>query len=189
MSTVSPPRLMTTEEMLALPENGTDRELVRGVLHEKPMTKRNKWHSSSETRIATFLEIWLQEHGGQGLVVSGEAGFRLARNPDTTVGIDVAFVSKEVLESIPDASVFIEGAPVLAVEVLSPSDTQGDIKAKLKIYHDAGVPVVWIVNTDLRTVLVIRHSQKPKMYSEGEELTCDPELPGLRMPITKVFPL
>src|SRR5689334_17467074 len=94
MSVATPPSLMTTEEMLALPENGMDRELINGELREYPMTKRNQWHSSTEANIAYYLKGWRDQNPDRGgRVVSGEAGFRLRRNPDTTVGIDVAYVS------------------------------------------------------------------------------------------------
>ncbi len=48
MSTTVSKRPMTTEELLALPEDGLDRELIRGQLREKPMTRRNRWHSRNE---------------------------------------------------------------------------------------------------------------------------------------------
>ena len=70
--------LRTTEDMLAMPENGYDRDLIRGELREKPMTKQNKWHSSTEARIAHLLSRWLEHNEPLGFrVASGEAGFRL----------------------------------------------------------------------------------------------------------------
>ncbi|HWE35328.1 MAG TPA: hypothetical protein VG406_02060 [Isosphaeraceae bacterium] len=54
------PALMTTEALLALPENGVDRELIRGQLRERPMTRRNRRQSRGETRIAHLLESWLE---------------------------------------------------------------------------------------------------------------------------------
>jgi Uma2 family endonuclease len=178
---------MTTEEMLSLPSDDIHRELIRGELREKPMTRRNKWHSSTECRICRFLDEWSDTQPHQGMGMSGEAGFRLSRNPDTTVGIDVAYVSPEVLANTPKNSAFIEGAPVLAVEILSNSDTHGDVNEKLGLYRAAEVPVVWIVDPDLRTVLVIRPGQKPVLFGEGDILTGDPELPGLRIPISRIF--
>src|SRR5262245_20137524 len=111
---------MTTEEMLALPGNGVDRELIRGRLREKPMTMRNRRHSRVEIRVGTVLENWREtQPEPRGQVVGGEAGFRLRRDPDSSVGIDVAYVSAEVAAREPDAA-FFEGPPVLAVEILSP---------------------------------------------------------------------
>jgi Uma2 family endonuclease len=125
---------MTTEEMLALPENGVDRELIRGPLSEKPMTVRNRRHSRIEICIGTELENRRKSRPEpRGQVVGGEAGFRLSRDPDTTVGMEVAYVTAEVAAIEPDAAYF-EGPPVLAVEILSPSDTQEDIDEKVELY-------------------------------------------------------
>ncbi|MFO0952203.1 MAG: Uma2 family endonuclease, partial [Isosphaeraceae bacterium] len=145
MATDTSARLMTTEELLALPENGMDRELVAGELRERPMTMRNRHHSEVEASIAMVLGVCLRTRPQpRGKVVSGEAGFRLARDPDTSVGIDVAYVSAEVTSRSPDTP-FFEGAPVLAVEVLSPSDRTEDIDEKVNLYLNLGVAVVWVV--------------------------------------------
>ena len=65
-------------------------------------------------------------------MVSGEAGFVLRQNPPSGVGIDIAYVSAEVAARQPDAAYF-DGPPVLAVEILSPSDTQESIDEKVTL--------------------------------------------------------
>jgi Uma2 family endonuclease len=145
---------MTTEELLSLPEDGIDRELIRGQLREKPMIRCNRRHSRVEILIGTALEKWLESRPEpSGEVVSGEAGFRLRRDPDSTVGIDVAYVSAEVAAREPNAMYF-EGPPVLAVEILSPSDKQEEIdeKVEVELYLETGVAVVWVVNPRFKTV-------------------------------------
>ena len=57
---------MTTEEMLALPQNGVERWLIRGELREVPMTVRNRRHSRLMARIAYLLESWLDRGHGCG---------------------------------------------------------------------------------------------------------------------------
>ena len=47
-------QLMTTEELLAIPEDGTDRWLIAGELRERPMTRRNRFHSRVTFRVAEF---------------------------------------------------------------------------------------------------------------------------------------
>jgi Uma2 family endonuclease len=189
MSAGAPPStLMTTEEMLALPDNGMDRELIRGELRETPKTFHNRWHSSVESRIVYLLRRWLDENPRPGSrVVSGEAGFRLRRNPDTTVGIDVAYVSAEIVANTPRKSAYFEGAPVLAVEILSPSDTQEKILEKLELYREAGVPLVWVVEPTLRTVQVFAEGRKPALFNEDQELSGEPNLPGFRVAVSEVF--
>src|SRR5580765_6566249 len=90
--------LMTTEELLALPENGMERELIRGELRERPMTKRNRFHGGIEANLSWLLNAWVhQQPQPRGKVYAGEVGCVLRRNPDSTVGIDVAYISAEAL--------------------------------------------------------------------------------------------
>src|SRR5689334_12335938 len=92
-------KLMTAEEFLALPDDGVERWLIRGQLWEAgQVTKRNRYHSRVMTCVAYALEHWLRTRPEpRGQVVVGEAGFLLRKNPDSTVGIDVAYVSPEVV--------------------------------------------------------------------------------------------
>ena len=109
MSTLTAPRMLTLEEFAAMPDDGVERELIRGEVRERAMTRRNRNHSKVEHRINKILGIWLDtqpEPGGE--IVSGEAGFDLSRNPDSGVGIDVAYVSAEVAARNPD-SAYYEG--------------------------------------------------------------------------------
>jgi hypothetical protein len=55
MAVAAAPSVMTTEELLALPEDGVDRWLIRGQLRDKRMTVRNRTHSRIMARAATFL--------------------------------------------------------------------------------------------------------------------------------------
>src|SRR5262245_49504845 len=122
---------MTTEELLAMPDDGVERWLIRGELREKreevggkPMTIRNRFHCRLTTRVGKFLDNWLDgQTVPRGAVLAGEAGVRLREDPDTTVGIDVAYFSAEVLGRQSDETTLMVGAPTLAVEIISPSDT------------------------------------------------------------------
>src|SRR4051812_15323904 len=89
---------VTTEELLALPEDGTDRWLIAGELRERAMTRRNRFHSYTMTRVARFLDEWREDRPApNGQVLTGDAGVRLLRDPDTTFGVDVVYVSADVL--------------------------------------------------------------------------------------------
>jgi hypothetical protein len=69
---------MTTEELLALPPNGVERWLIRGLLREKPMAVRNRWHSRILARIIQLLGDWLdQQPPPRGEILGGAAGCRL----------------------------------------------------------------------------------------------------------------
>src|SRR5262249_19337064 len=178
----------TTEGLLALPDDGVLRYLIRGKLRERPMTKRNRWHSHVEARIAQVLWNWLdRQPQPRGCVYSGEAGCVLRRNPDSTVGIDVVYVAADVAARESGETTLIEGVPVVAVEILSPSDTVEDIDEKIDEYLAVGVAQVWLVDTHFRTVQVFRPGAAPQLVNEQQELSGEPELPGLRVPVAQFF--
>lgn len=188
MTTIDRPPLMTTEELLALPEDGVDRELIRGRLREKPMTRRNRRHSRTVAKLSQLLNNWLvTQPEPRGEVVAGEAGFRIRRNPDTTVGVDLAYIDAQLAATTPEDAFVIDGTPLLVVEVLSPSDSQEDILEKVRDYLDAGVKLVWVAEPVFRTLTVYRPDAQPQMYSGDEELDGHPHLPGFRTPVSAVF--
>ena len=115
--------LMTTEQLLALPDDGVERWLIRGQLREKPKSFRNRFNSRVMVRIGCVLQDWLdQQPQPRGSVLCGNAGVRLTCNPDTTVGVDVAYVSAESAAHQPDDMPLFDGPPILVVEILVPSD-------------------------------------------------------------------
>jgi Uma2 family endonuclease len=180
--------LMTADELLALPEDGVDRWLIRGQLREKPMTNRNRFHASIEAWIAHLFNAWLERQPApRGQVLSGEAGVILRRSPDTTVGIDVVYISPQVMAAQTDRSSMIEGVPVLAVEILSPSDQEEETNEKIEDYLECGVPLVWLVDPHFQTITVYEPGKPPMLYNVEQTISADPHLPGFRVPLARVF--
>ncbi len=185
--TVAAP-ILTTEQLLAMPDDGKDRWLINGELREKEITRRNKSHSAVEARFARLLGNWnLAQPEPRGEVYCGEAGFRLRKNPDSTVGIDVAYVAREIVAASPANFPYIDGAPVLAVEVLSPSDHIEEISEKVRAYLDAGVKRVWIVDPAFKTVTVHRPDAEPALFNVTQTLEGGDALPALRIALSEVF--
>jgi len=196
MSAAAPPALMTTEDLLAMPDDGVERWLIKGQLREqkseyrsnKGVTVRNREHSRIVTRVGQHLANWLdQQPEPRGEVVCGEAGARLRGTPDSAVGIDVAYVDAAVAARRPDDTSLIDGAPVLAVEILSPNDVIEAINEKIDEYLDAGVRVVWRIDPHDRTVTIYRPNRPPDMVNDVQELSGDPELPGFRVAVARLF--
>jgi Uma2 family endonuclease len=188
MNAIVPRPITTTEQLLALEDDGVERELIRGRLWERPRTRRNFRHSGAEAKITFLLVQWLnQQPIPRGRILSGEAGFRLLKDPDTTVGIDVAYMSAELAAATPPAAALVDGIPILAVEILSPSDKHEDITAKVGEYLAAGVPVTWVVDPDFRTVSVYRPGQEPEMFNVRAQLSGDPHLPGFQVAVAELF--
>jgi Uma2 family endonuclease len=180
---------MSTEELLALPEDGVERELIRGQLREREMTRRNRLHAATESRIVRALGNYLATHANfEGDVLSGEAGTILAQDPDTTVGIDVAVFSLDVLRQQTVQTRLVVGVPILAVEILSPNDKHEEIREKILEYLRAGVKRVWEVDPDFQTIRVYCQDQEPIMFNRNETLTDDEVLPGFEVAVADLFP-
>ena len=181
-------RQLTLAEFNALPDDPKiDRFLLQGELWELPMTKRNRWHSGIEARIAYLLNRWKEDRGWKGgNVFSGEVGCDLPEQ-ETGVGIDVVIFSAETIAAQAPRQAFIVGAPILAVEILSPSDTQELVTKKLRTYLEAGVKLVWIIDPDIETITVHQPAAEPMMLRKSETMVGDPHLPGLQFPVAAVF--
>ena len=152
------------------------------------MTMRNRSHSRTMLCIGCELENWLrQQPEPRGQAFSGDAGVRLRRDPELFYGVDVVYVSADVMANQPEDTTIIEGIPTLAVEILSPSDTQDDIEEKLDAYLASGIPLVWLLNTRRRTVTVHRPDHRPRLFNEDDVLTAEPHLPGFAVPVTRLF--
>ena len=188
MSAVVDVPLMTTEELLAMPRNGVERWLIHGQLREKPMTVRNRFHSRIMVRLSHVLESWREcQPEPRGEVLCGEAGCRLSRNPDTTVGIDVVYIAANLAMQESDETTLIDGVPTLIIEILSPSDTIEAIEEKIDIYQKAGVPLIWIIDPHDRTVTIYRLNAQPELVNIHQELSGEPFLPGFRIQVAQIF--
>jgi len=187
MSTAELPKLITLKEFLALPDD-MDRELIRGEVRERPMTKRNRFHASSEATLARLIGNWVAEQPAPpGKVYSGEVGCILQRDPDSTVGIDVAYFSAQTVARQSNATTMIDGVPVLAVEVLSPSDKLEEIAEKISLYLQSDVKLVWIVDPHFKTLTIHRKGAEPELVNINQQLRAEPYLPGLVIQFSDIF--
>lgn len=187
----------TTADLLAMPDDGVERWLIDGRIHELrggdgdgTTTIRNKHHTATEAQVVFLLKTWLEpQPRPRGEVHSGEVGVQLRDDPELTVGIDVVYLSAEVAarNESDGGSTLIVGVPVLAVEILSPSDTVEGIQSRIDTLRGAGVPVTWVVNPYLRTVSVIRPGRPPVGLNEEQTLDGGPELPGFGVPVARLF--
>jgi Uma2 family endonuclease len=188
-------KLMTTEEFLALPDDGVERWLIRSQLRErsgeavsnKGTAVRGRERSLILTRVAWFLSVWLDGRPEpRGEILAGGVGVRLRHNPDTTVGMDVVYVDAE-FAARPDDHRLIDGAPILVVDVVSPKDTVGAIHERIDECLAAGVRLVWCIHPHRRTITIYRPGSPPEMVNDAQDLAGDPELPGFCVAVALLF--
>ena len=136
------PKLMTADELLTLSTGGSRHELVGGVL--RTMAPTGQEHGGIEVVVSCHFLLALAEQP-IGRVVGGEAGFRLRRDPDTVRGADVAFIHTERLPGGIFPTGYFEGAPDLAVEIISPNDTASEVDENVREWLAAGARAVWVI--------------------------------------------
>ncbi len=175
---------VTAEQLLRMPDDGSRYELVAGEL--KKMTPASWRHGAIAGRLHGWLARHVEEHE-LGTIFTAETGFLLARDPDTVRAPDVAFIHKEHFPAAPPEEAFWPGAPDLAVEVLSPYDTLGEIDEKVKAWLDAGAAMVWVVNPRWRNVVVYRSATDIKTLTDRDELTGEETVPGFRCRVGDLF--
>lgn len=186
MATATHPRKMTIETFLALPEDDVDRELIAGEVRERGPSIHGMLHAGCLAELAYRVGNWSHANPSIGVeVLAGQPGFIMQRDPPTVVGPDFAVVDADV-PTDPRYGL-VEGVPRLAVEILSPSDNQGDIHEKVRLYLEHGVAAVWVVDPDDQCVQICRTGQPVMLFSGEQLLTCEPELPGFSVCVGELF--
>ena len=152
------------------------------------MSKPNVEHGKIAAEI--HLEVGMHaKTNNLGHTLISDTAFTLARSDyggDTVRGIDVAFVSYAKLPGLPPKTSF-EGAPDLAVEVISPSNTASDIRRKVRQLLRAGCRMVWVLYPDDREVDVHTAASSITLF-EGDTLTGGDVLPGFELAVADIFP-
>jgi Uma2 family endonuclease len=179
-------QLLTVEELETMAGEPGRIELVKGELVKMPPAG----HEHGEIAGNTFGRVWsFVKKNRLGRLYAAETGFVLQRNPDTVRAPDAAFVTAERAGGQKRRTNFFEGAPDLAVEVVSPDDAAEMVNEEVLDYLEAGTRLVWIVNPRTRTATVYRSLSDVRVLTEQESLEGYELLPGFSLPIRKIFTL
>jgi Uma2 family endonuclease len=180
---------MTAEEFYrwaSRPENQDKLyELDEGKVVEVPPA------GESHGVLCAFIAHLLWEYvirRGKGSVCSNDTGLLIKRRPGTVRGPDVMlFDESRPLNQL--SRKFADRVPRLVVEVLSPSDQIAKVNRRISQFLKRGVPLVWLVDPDTRTVTVYRPGKEFRVVPEAEELTGEDVLPRLRYRVAELFAL
>jgi Uma2 family endonuclease len=174
--------LLTADEFL---HSATSKhaELVRGEVVEVPGPGSEHGGVTSEL-VWRLVEVVRPRRLGRVLV---ESGFRLFRDPDTVRGPDVSFVAADRIPAGGLPRGYLEGAPTLAVEVLSPSNTAAAIAEKVAEYLAAGAEAVWVMDPRRRAVTVHQRGATVRDLGADDVLTGQPFLPDFRVRVGDLF--
>jgi Uma2 family endonuclease len=168
--------VLTYEDYAALPNDGKRYEILDGELSVTAAPGRT--HQGVVLRLASALHVHVTAHGLGEVYI---APFDVVLAETTIVQPDIIFVDRDHLAIFSQRGA--EGAPTLAIEVLSPSTTRNDRTTKLQLYARYGVPYYWIVDPERHVIEVYRLAEGGygTAATFGDELTDVPPFDGLRL--------
>ena len=164
-----------------LPDDGMHREIIQGELITLPPPK---WKHSDVARRANRALLSLEDQGLGHVYV--EAGYKLSDNPPTWIQPDVSFLRAERFRTAARGG-YLTGAPGLAMEIVSPSESARDVKRKVEALLAAGGQRVWVVYPESRRVNVFLRDGTSCIRRASDTLSLPDLLPGWELPVAKLF--
>lgn len=157
-------------------------ELIDGVLVEKAM---GFWESRLAVLLGYYIETYLDDNdigftlgeGGMQRVAFGQV-----RLPDLSFYLWSRFPNRELT-----TAQILDKVADLAVEVLSPSNTEEEMKRKRREFFAGGAKLFWIVDPDERTVEVFTALEQATLFTEADTLDGGDVLPGFKLSIREWF--
>lgn len=123
----------------------------------------------------------------QGRIHIGGIGIYTHRHPDIIRAADVAYISNERFAQQKRKGGYLDIAPELVVEVLSPDDCWQEVMHKMREYFGVGVQLVWVADPDEQVVYVYRSPTDVREFKSGDSLTADAILNGFAVPVADLF--
>ena len=184
--TITSEKLLTADDLLRLYSEGIRGELIRGVHCETMPTGLT--HGEIVMNLGGELRNYVKPRR-LGRVAGSDFGVILERGPDTVREPDVAFISVQKLHLDIRLTGYWEGIPDIVAEIVSPNDSPREVNDKARMWISFGVPLVWTVDPEIRTIEVHRPNQPLLKLSDVDTLDGGQVLPGFSCPVRDLFDL
>ena len=173
---------LTYDDYALIPDDGLRHEIIDGEHYVNPAP--NQKHQTVGFNIAFALRAWVKPRRLGAVFI---APFDVVLSNVDVVQPDVLFLGTTQLTRLTDLN--LQGAPDLAVEVLSPSNRRYDEVIKRKRYDAFGVAEYWIADPERETVKIYRRTEAGLVLAESEDPVTTPLLPGFAISLADVFEL
>lgn len=173
-------------EFVHRPEN-RDRffELERGEIVEMPPP--TKYHGFVCSNTSGILRDFAARRK-KGYPCSNDSGIIVENDPDTVRGPDVSFYEDDQNADTMDRK-YSTQLPKLVVDVLSPGTSPNKVTKRVSEFLARGIPLVWIIDPEVRTIGVHQAGKLSKVLDDSEELTGEDVLPDFRCRVADFFAL
>jgi len=173
-------KVWTEADLMSLPDVGGKYELIEG---EVLVTPAGYSHGDLIANLISRLRPIVIKTS-LGRIFPPDVGFWMKRGNLRVP--DVSFVTTERLaDMIREGEGFLHGAPDLAIEVLSPSNTVPAMKKKVAEYFENGCRLVWLVNPQDESVTVLRPDGSETVTTNT--LTAEDLIPGFSLEVAELF--
>jgi Uma2 family endonuclease len=182
----SPGVKLTYDDFVLFPDDGKRHELIDGEHYVTPSPNRK--HQKISGNLHLLIGVWLEEHPIGHIYY---APFDVIFTMFDVVEPDLLYMSNErAARVLTDANV--KGAPELVVEIGSEGTRGRDETIKRRLYERSGVSEYWVVDPEIDVVRVYRRGtagfQRPiELTAEDNDVLTTPLLPGLSLPLARVF--
>ena len=179
-------KLLTADDLLAIPRDGYRHELVRGELLTMPPP--GIMHTRIAGRCCRRIGNFIEEHDFP-YFDGPEAAAYIEQNPDTVRAADYAVYPLQELDGPLPEHGYVPGlVPVLAVEVISPGyRSAAGVAERVRMWLEVGVQLVVIAHIATREIATYHTGGTKHTFSTGDALTLEPVLPGFTCPVADIF--
>jgi Uma2 family endonuclease len=177
---------LTHDDVLLFPDDGQRHELIDGEHYITPSP--NIRHQEISGRLFLLIGAWLQEHPvGRAFYAPLDVVF----SRFDVVEPDLLYVSNERAAALL-AGQHVTGAPDIVVEIASPATRKRDETIKRQLYEGSSVAEYWVVDPDTDAIRVYKRegdcfARAVELSSEAGDVFTTPILPGLEIPLSRVF--
>jgi Uma2 family endonuclease len=177
-------KVWTDAAFMALPDDGHHYEIINGELID--MGNSGALHGYVCSLLLAALMSYILPKK-LGVILDSSTAFKMKNGNKRSP--DISFFAKERLQGMTELPPgFLEGAPDLAIEVLSPGNTTEEIEEKIAEYFENGTRLVWVINPSQKYVLVYRCGHEPdRLLKSVDSLDGEEVIPGFTLPVAHLF--
>ena len=178
------PKVWTDAAFMSLADDACGYEIVDGELVVMGNSGALHGYISIVLSSALFAIVSSQK---LGVLFDSSTAFKMKNGNKRSP--DISFFAKERLQGIEELPTsFLDGAPDLAIEILSPGNTVEEINTKIWEYFENGTRLVWVVNPIQHYVLVYRSATEPdRLLKRGDFLDGEEIISGFTFPVADLF--
>lgn len=179
-------RLLTAEDLLAMPDDGNRHELFRGELITMPPP--GFMHTMVTDNFGFQIGSFVRQNS-LPYIGGPEAAAYTEQNPDTVRAADYALYARQSIVSPPPDRGYIPGlVPELVVEVISPGyRSAAGVAERVRMWRDAGVRLVVVAHIATHEIVTHGEDGSELRFVIGDKLTLEPVLPGFACPVADIF--